>query len=76
MAQGREGRAVPVKWAQEKDQPPTAECSERRKKEEAKRSREGARCSRRARQRGGMRQICKEHRNPGRRVFFLIEREQ
>lgn len=41
MAQGREGRAAPVKWAQEKDQPPTAEPSTRGKKEEAERSREG-----------------------------------
>lgn len=71
MAQGREGRAVLVKWAQEKDQPPTAERSESRKKEEAKRSREGARCSRQAHRRGGMRQIRKQHRNPGRHVSFF-----
>lgn len=32
MAQGREGRAVPVKQAQEKDQPPAAERSESREK--------------------------------------------
>lgn len=36
MAQGRAGRAVPLKRAQEKDQPPTVECSERRRNEEAK----------------------------------------
>lgn len=43
MAQGREGRAVPLKRAQERDQPPTAECSERRNEEAegAGRGREG-----------------------------------
>lgn len=41
MAQGGEGRAVPVKWAQEKDQPPTVECSERRKKEEGGQEEQG-----------------------------------
>lgn len=41
MAQGSQGRAVPVKWAQEKDQPPAAERSERSQHGEAERSREG-----------------------------------
>lgn len=66
MAQGRGGRAVPVKWAQEKDQSPTMESSEGREEEEAERSKEGVRCHRRAHWRGGMKQIHKEHGNPGR----------
>lgn len=47
MAQGKGRRAVPVKWAQEKDQSPTMESSEGREGGRgAERSREGVRCHR------------------------------
>lgn len=71
MAQGREGELFQLNGHKRRSAPSRGE-----EEEEGERSREGARRSRRARRRGGMRQTRKEHRNPGRRAFLLIEDEQ
>lgn len=78
MAQGREGRAVPVKRAQEKDQPPAVECSEHEERGGREEQGGGEMQQTQCTSTSGRWAEAKLHgaQKPRRRVVFIIEDEQ